>query len=390
VGVELREEPATAEAEVLGVWVTNQRRGRLLVRRARLVPAVAVELTEYALWTQAELEGLAGALLDELGGGGPFELEVTDPLIRYAARRKGFTGGLRVPLLPPEPGARPSQPEPPPRNAGELATVVNGMIGRAVARAQRRPSRLLDMAYVATSGNPSSFHLRIDTPDGSAFNVVVPGSGHVMPEIVGLTCDTALGVHQAFPNELRPLHSIAFDKSDARFSRGRRRVSGLAQQSLARVHLNASLTAADRLVAARRHRTDHPPPKVPLQALPPATFVDGVVAHELWHIIEGSFETRRYRESIEFRRQLGEVLGVATLERAVQPRREDGAAGTAAHLQLREQVSDYATATTREATAELFHAWWWRRPPHPPVVERFGELLREYFPTARDARGGAG
>src|SRR5207253_10967998 len=69
VGVELREEPATAEAEVLGVWVTNQRRGRLLVRRARLVPAVAVELTEYALWTQAELEGLAGALLDELGGG---------------------------------------------------------------------------------------------------------------------------------------------------------------------------------------------------------------------------------------------------------------------------------------------------------------------------------
>ena len=92
-----------------------------------------------------------------------------------------------------------------------------------------------------------------------------------------------------------------------------------------------------------------------------------MVAHELWHVIERSFEARRYRDSIELRRRLGEFLGVATLEYVVRPRREDAGRGEAAQVQLRDQVSAYATTNPREATAELFQAWWWGSTPRPPV-----------------------
>jgi hypothetical protein len=30
----------------------------------------------------------------------------------------------------------------------------------------------------------------------------------------------------------------------------------------------------------------------------------------------------------------------------------------------------------------MFAAWWWGAEPLPPVVARFGELVREFFPSA--------
>ena len=110
--------------------------------------------------------------------------------------------------------------------------------------------------------------------------------------------------------------------------------------------------------------------------------LDGVVAHELWHEMESSFMARRYRDSMEMRRQLGAYFDVDTLERAVLGGRPGSPpAWWEAHRRLTTEVSAYAGTTIREATAEMFKQWWCRTGTPTGVVRRFGELVDEFLPA---------
>lgn len=107
-----------------------------------------------------------------------------------------------------------------------------------------------------------------------------------------------------------------------------------------------------------------------------------MVTHECWNVVEAVFEASRYRDSIEFRRALGRLLGVATFEHVY-----GAGSGTsseqrvAAENRLREAVGAYATKSRAEGTAELFTAWWLRERSHRLVAE-FGTLVEHYLPAA--------
>ena len=93
---------------------------------------------------------------------------------------------------------------------------------------------------------------------------------------------------------------------------------------------------------------------------PPGGFaLDGVVAHECWHVVEGQFVGRPLPGHVAFRREVGEYFGVETLEHVTHQ------LGTrappelqAATARLAAEVSGYATTNPLEATAELFKLWW--------------------------------
>ena len=383
--VELRPEgTGDGDGERLGVWVEGTKRAEITVVRDRLVPWVSMAALKAHLWTREEIRLVVRAVAAHIHTS--FEFALSDPLFRYEVRSMGFSGGLRSPLSPWGASAGASVA---PRDAETLAEMVNALLGRTAVRAGQPPrSTMGRLANRAASGNVAPLFLTVAPREGRRFSVVVPQSREVLVEVVALAIDTALDIYQRLPEELKPLESIAFDRSDARFVRGKRRAAGAAHRTLARIHLNGSYASPDGLCAARHFRAKHPPLRPPRQAQPPATFIDGIVAHELWHVAEGVFQGSRYRDSIEFRRRLGHVLGVATLEHAVRPRPEDGVVGQAALATLRSDVSEYATTNITEAMAELFEAWWWAPEPLAPVVARFGELLAEFFPGPEATRRG--
>jgi hypothetical protein len=387
VTIEVRPAPGGSGA-LLGVFRDGSAIGEAAVRHDLLVPRLAVAVDDAAFLIVADFEDVIHAVSRYMAAEGVVELDAGDLVIRYVARRAGFTGGLRAPLTAPIGGPPGRAADLEPVDAEGLAAAVNSLIGGPVAQAARASGAWARLAAVGVSGNVASVNLTIRAADGGSFTTVVPDRPDLMPEVVALAADTARAVRRAFPAELTLFRTIAFDRSQAGFSRGRRRLGGVAHQTLVETHLNAHYTYAEGILDARRHRVENPSKRPPFRPSGAATFVDGVVAHELWHLIEGVFERRHYRDSIEFRRRLGEFFGLPTLEHVLRPQRGDSGRGGAALKELREQVSAYATTNPREATAELFEAWWWGTPPLPPLVAHFGDVVQEFFPSARSAPRG--
>jgi hypothetical protein len=76
---------------------------------------------------------------------------------------------------------------------------------------------------------------------------------------------------------------------------------------------------------------------------------------------------------------LGEYFGVDTLEHVMHPGpRGDPEKTKAALRQLATEVSLYAATNVREATAEMFKAWWCAAGETTGVVELFGRLVGEF------------
>ena len=133
-------------------------------------------------------------------------------------------------------------------------------------------------------------------------------------------------------------------------------------------------------------RADRPTTTPPAATPRPFNTIDGVAAHECWHLLESSFMARRYTESIEFRRRLGQLLGVETLEKALYGREKTASpAEQVAFERLRTEVSGYATSNVREATAEMFQLYWFGGEQVSPLVAEFGRLVGAYFPLAAEA-----
>lgn len=314
---------------------------------------------------------------------GQLEIDTIDPLVRHEARLAGFAGMLRQPLrasldtLLEHSVAQPATPD-----AGAVARHVSALTGLTVTV---RPPRgwLAKLARGAVSGFADVAHLTVEGGDDRRdLTVAFPDRADVIRESLALAIDTILGVRRRFGAATDHLRLVSFDHASHGLKVGR--YAGQAQTNVGIVHLNAWYAVARELDEQRRPHTV-PPPELRFvgSALPSYSTLELTTAHEAWHQIEGAFEARDYRRSIEFRRRLGAHFGVETLEHAILGRSRDSPpAWKSAQGQLVREVSDYGGTLPGEATAEMFMLWWCPIVPPSPAVQLFGELVEEYFPAS--------
>lgn len=308
---------------------------------------------------------------------GPVTIRTSDLLLRYEAREAGFTGGLRQALRgtggPPVDSA---PPLPPGMRADRLARVVEAMVP-GVAVTGRRTRALHRRAI---SGMPSMIDLTVRIVIVGKLVVVCPDVPDIVPENIAFAVDTVAQIRRRFGLPGGVVDRLYFDE----YWHGLKvsKLAGKAHSDLPLIHLNASLAYADGLVTFAQRRMSDPSKRPPAAVASPATYVDAVIAHECWHRIEAAWLTVAYRDTIEFRRRLGEHFGVATLEHAVLGGTGGPpAAGARARAQLASEVSAYATTTPREATAEMFKLWWCAPPSAwSPAVRLFGRLVEDMVP----------
>jgi hypothetical protein len=309
------------------------------------------------------------------------ELGTPDPLLRDTAARAGMTGPLRGLLARSVADLDPQGPRTEPLDADELAAAVGRLVPDAavVGRAVRNPLRA--GIRRALFGLPAMVDLLVDPRDGGErIRVVVPQRPDVVVENVARCIDTLVGVRRRFGANAPPSLTLSFDYSDMGLRTGV--ISGSAATQVGVIHMNADHCLVEGIEMARRRAAEHGH-GVSARMAPPFSAVDATTAHEMWHQIEGNFEAARYRESIEFRRGIGECLGVETLEQAILgANRNASPSWRAAHRRLVEEVSAYAATSPREATAEMFKLWWCSNGEVTPVVARFGALVDGLFPAS--------
>lgn len=242
---------------------------------------------------------------------------------------------------------------------------------------------LAKLARGAVGGFGDMTNLVIHGGGGKDLIVAVPNRSDVVPETLAAAIGTILGVRRRFGEAIGHLRVVSFDHASHGLKVGR--YAGQAQTNVGIIHLNASYALAGE---HQEQRPTDPPPRPTTESSGAAVAawsnLERTTAHEAWHQIEGAFEARHYKRSIEFRRRLGAHFGVATLEHAILGRSPNSApAWRAAQAQLVQEVSDYGGTLPGEATAEMFMHWWCPIRPPSPAVQLFGELVEEYFPRPR-------
>lgn len=385
--------------------------GSSFVTGLELDPSLQVDFGEVA--------AVASAMMLRYGQSSSIVFDIADPLLRYIARRGGFTGGLRRELRLPSVetlvrvvaatrSAAATHPidaiyrQPAGADRGPLlAASVNKLLRYDAAVAHEPRGWAGRIRDTKMSGNLKSLRLTVNAWSGASFDVVVPDSEDLMPEAVAMACDMITRTHARFPRELGGFRLLAFDRSHSMFSAGH--VAAVARGAVGEIHVSDRFVRVEEYLKWRNRQVERrlAPISARLVTLADGVasnldywsramlsremwrmFFDGIVAHELWHLIDRAFSETRYEDSIEFRRRLGKPLRVESLH--------DGLFDDAAVTRLRQQVSHYATTNESEATAEMFREWWWWRGwytpqsvSHMPLVEAFGELIDEFLPTGR-------
>jgi hypothetical protein len=208
-----------------------------------------------------------------------------------------------------------------------------------------------------------------------ALTVTIPDSPDVMIEGVARAIDTVLAVRARFGAHADHLRAVSFDRVSHRPEGGT--WAGQADHMVFSIHLSDNLVLADEWVRHRRELEAKGNRSGSAVVPHPFSRVDGVSAHEAWHQIDFKFRARS-ADHTAFRRELGVVLGVETLEQAIQGRQRNAPEELrAAAIQLARTVSPYATKNPLEATAEMFKLWWCG--VSNPTVDRFGQLLDRFF-----------
>lgn len=309
------------------------------------------------------------------------DLDTIDPLVRHQARFSGLDGPLRQPLCGSLEAVRDKFPdEPAIPDPVALAREVARLAGLEVM-VQPAAGWLAKLARGAVAGFGDMMNLVVKGSDaGKAFTVAAPNRADVLPESLALAVDTLLGVRRRFGRAIGHLKVVSFDHASHGLKAGR--YAGEAQTNVGIVHLNASYALAGELEAQRRpYPVLAPEYRFVGSVIPPYSDLERTTAHEAWHQIEGAFEARDYKRTIEMRRRLGAHFGVETLEHAILGRNPDSSpAWRVAQAQLVEEVSDYGGTLPGEATAEMFKNWWCPLVPASPAVQLFAELMDEYFP----------
>jgi len=373
-------------------WQVTSGAGRLLATAGKEndEPQVSVEVryedarTCASVWVGGgpglgvgQMAGILEALLSAATplGSKVFELDTTHDVSRHAARRRGFAGPLRGVLqlgLPPQPVSRTDASK---REAQSLGGAVADLVGHLSVTAKTARG-LRRLAQAAVSGLGPMLDLEILGGGNSAFSVSVPARADVMAESVAMAVDTAAAIRTRFPTPLDHVRRVCFGHHGHEMVQGR--VAGQAAMGGSQIEINAAYCCAD-LAATLAERRGNWRPRLPSGAARSAYRVDNVMAHELGHHLDFWFQGQRYRDSIDFRRELGEELGVSTLEHAILGREKSASPGArAAWETLVGDVSAYSTASIQEAMAELFALWWFAGSDGPPIVRRFGSLLGAY------------
>jgi hypothetical protein len=315
---------------------------------------------------RAEARDLVGAI-SSLGTGAPTYVDVSDALVRDAARAVGYVGGLRAPLVAPTPGApavRVSGTDVTDRVVGEVARLLPYASVRLRAR-----RRLLDIE-ATVAGRPRGT---------GAMRVQAPERTDLMAEPLAEALDTALGIKWRFGRVARGIGVACFGGEG--FGSGRR--VGYAWSSTRYVFLTPHYVLADELERARRARAERNGGvlrRVSADVPRPFTDVDATTAHEMWHQLDGAIGASGGRYT-ELNRALGVELGVATFEHALRGGEPSAPPEwKAAHARIEHEVSAYATTSQREATAEMFKLWWCSNGNPSPLVARFGALVDRFLP----------
>ena len=303
-------------------------------------------------------------------------LKSVDMVLRNAARLIGFEGDIRDDLILDSANkTRISDQEP---GLSSVATAIERLMPgtRVTATASTRRVRRVLQRAVSGSGT----QVRVDIADGLGhLTVRAPERDDLIPEAVALAADTALAVKFRFAKWIGKLDLLSFDLAESGMSQ--HKIAGSYNPELPQIHLSAVMCCAE-LAAAAQARGRQRPPRRPSASILGGYRIDKVTAHELGHQLDFAFQSRRYKDSIEFRRRLGEALGVATLEIALRGGVKGSSPEAAIAFQrIAEDVSLYATTSTAEAMAELFALWWFSDEHSPNVVRRFGDLIEQYFPV---------
>lgn len=305
-------------------------------------------------------------------GASHLRLRSADQVVRHEARSKGFAGGLREDLLLDTAGvSSPSEGA-----ASELGPAIESLLPgtRVTATASANPLRRLLERAVSGSGAQT----RVDIADGwDGFRVRVPDRADLMPEAIAMAADTAMAIRVRFGPALRHVKAMSFDLAVHGMSQ--HKVAGAAHHEVPEIHLSAVMGCAD-LAAAAQAQAGRNVPRRPSAATRAQFRIDKVTAHEFGHQLDFAFQAGRYGESIEFRRRLGHVLGVDSLEVAF---RGGDPLAPPAGRRLAEEVSLYATTNMAEAMAELFAVWWFSDGQGSDLVAAFGDLVQQYFPPGR-------
>lgn len=324
----------------------------------------------------------AQSLVDDLGcaavgcGAVILRLDSANLLLRNRARLNGFEGGVRESLI--------LRITPDAQNGSHVestsswaVSTLEALLPQSSIRAIWPSSPVRRIIQRALSGSGARIHLVLQTPPGR-FDVWVPEREDLMPEPIAMAVDTAIAIKSRFGPALRHVGLIRFDLAHHGMSKNR--VAGVADTEVPSIHINAGYCCAD-LAPLNETRRGGWKPKRP-SAPTAATFkFDKIVAHEIGHQLDHGFQGSRYRESIEFRRRLGETLGVPSIEFAVRGTwDEDQQAAARAKALLTQDVSPYATTNLSEAMAELFAVWWFGGRDGTPIMETYDRLIEEYLP----------
>ncbi|MBK5288930.1 MAG: hypothetical protein JJE46_10725 [Acidimicrobiia bacterium] len=303
-------------------------------------------------------------------------LDVRDPLVRAIARANGYSGGLRSVL-----GWSPS--------SGPIAATEQFDDARTVARLEQL---LPEVRITVSSGSFLARSVRRLETGRSLTRIVTATRGSepvsamasvgpdLMIESLAAALDTLLVLADRIPQLARSLPRIVFGTSGRDMATGR--VSGAAGGS--RVWLNPA--HVDRAAYEELARIPQPgapggaprrPPRQPHTGFLP---VDSVVAHEIGHVVDERARSGRWSSSTEFRRAVGEALGVESVEMALLGARPGAEPERVrAYEDLVEQISAYATTSAVELFAEIFAAW--REDSEVPVVRAFARLMESRYPT---------
>lgn len=311
------------------------------------------------------------ALLDALTTYVPtgLELATTDPLMRDVARRHGFVGALRGALVPT--ASVPGWTNDP---TGVRDAVQQLLPDIAVGvESNAGPARTLLRRVVSGVGKSFNLYAR-PRDDEPRTRFSVPFRDDLLVESLARCIDTTIAVRRRFGAVAAGVRRVSFDHADFQLLHGQN--AGSADRASGIIHMNASLASVEGLMTMEARRAERGGGGS-AGVIAPYNQIDGTSAHEMWHQMEGAIEGRRAMVGIELRRQLGQALGVETLEQAVngsRPRSPD--AWKLAHARLVDEVSPYGATAPVEATAEMFKLWWCATSEPTPIVRRFAELVQ--------------
>jgi hypothetical protein len=305
-------------------------------------------------------------------------LECDDMVARDVARREGFEGGLRENVVLPLPPGTSNQAAPV-GDQGWMTEQLRRLLPDVSVDIGVSRSPFRRLVQHALSGTGAQIRVTLVSPS-DRLRVLVPERDDLMPEAIAAATGTAMTIKSRFAASLGQIRVISFDLAHHGMSKNR--VGGAANLAMPMIHLNAGYCCAN-LAAQIQARRGTWQPRRPSASTTAQFRVDKVTAHEFGHHLDAAFQASRYADSIEFRRRLGEVLGVPTIEVAVRGTgRGIERQAAEAQRQLTEQVSAYATTNLNEAMAELFAVWWFGGPESPPIIQVYDELIEKYFPLS--------